>query len=500
MKKIKFIVFACLGIILINSCAESDFDLKDPNADPAPSFAELVKTESDVAGLVAKCYTGTRTISLYGRLIPYMMDNMAQENGSNPQQEADKITFTNFSFGAGNPDIANYWSACYIGIRKCNLIISNESVLRAVSGISTERENRYLGEARFMRGLYYFMLVTRFGGVPLYNSQVLSTDGIKGRSSQAEVYSLIVSDFAYAASVLGEKGVEAKGRATKSAANAFLGKALLYQKSYPEALDAFNKVTGYSLTTDYYDNFVEEKEYGSESIFEIDYDINRGSGLKWSAREEDRPDGEGAGNANVTFRGQDYGHLDWFNVWPSDNLAAAYEPGDKRVAGTIYNVGDAYLNGTKTVKLSDFGGLAPRAWKKYQNYYKQDSENLESGINMKMFRYADLLLMKAECENFKSGGSQSIAIGYINEVRVRAGLSVLSTTLNKDEVFKAIIKERRVELAGEQSRFDDVVRWRNAETELAGSAFQVKNYLWPIPSKEFSTNFKLTPADQNPGY
>jgi starch-binding outer membrane protein, SusD/RagB family len=493
MKKIKFILIAFVGIVLINSCAESDFDLKNPNIDPAPSFAELIKTESDVAGLVAKCYTNTRSVALYGRLIPYMLDNMAQENGSNPQEEADKITFAKFSFSAGNGQISEYWTSCYAGIKKCNLIISNEDVIRAVP-ISSDRQNRYLGEARFMRGMYYFMLVNRFGGVPLYVAQAKSIDDVKGRASRAEVFSLIVGDFSYAASVLGDKSVEAKGRANKGSAQAMLGKALLYQKDYAGALVAFNKVTGYSLTTEYYDNFVEEKEYGSESIFEIDYDISRGSGNKWG----NNVDGDGAGVANITFRGQDYGHLDWFNVWPSDNLANEFEAGDKRVAGTIYNVGDKYLNDTKIVKLTDFGGLAPRAWKKYQNYYKQASENQESGINMKVVRYADVLLMKAECEN--EVGSQAAAVGYINEVRARAGVSALSTSLSKADVFKAIVKERKVELAGEQSRFDDVVRWRNADTEFAGSAFQVKNYLWPIPSNEFSTNNKLTPADQNPGY
>jgi starch-binding outer membrane protein, SusD/RagB family len=494
MKKIKFILFACLGIVLINSCAESDFDLKNPNVPPAPSFAELMKTESDVAGVVAKCYTATRTVALYGRLIPYMLDNMAQENFGNPQQEPDKITFANFTFGAGNAQISDYWTSCYVGIRRCNLIISNESAIRGVSSISPERQSRYLGEARFMRGLYYFMLVNRFGGVPLYDGQVNSIEGVKGRASRAEVFSLIVGDFSYAASVLGDKSVEAKGRATKGAAQAMLGKALLYQKDYAGALAAFNKVTGYSLTADFYDNFKEETEFGSESIFEIDYDISRGSGNKWGSNV----DGDGAGIANITFRGQDYGVLDWYNCWPSDNLAAEYEAGDKRVGGTIYNVGDTYLNGTKTFKATDFCCSAPRAWKKYQNYYKQASENQESGINMKVVRYADVLLMQAECEN--EVGSQATAVGYINQVRARAGLSALSTSLSKDEVFKAIIKERKVELAGEQSRFDDVVRWRNAATELAGSAFQQKFYLWPIPTKEFDTNLKLTPADQNPGY
>jgi starch-binding outer membrane protein, SusD/RagB family len=519
MKKIKFIVIAFIGIILINSCAESDLNLKDPNFESL-KLEELITKESDVAGLVSKCYVNARSVALYGRLIPYMMDNMAQENGSNPQEEADKKTFADFSFTAGNTQISEYWTSCYGGIKKCNFILSNETILNGIKDpvLTKDRLTRYLGEAHFMRGFYYFLLVNRFGGVTLLDRQATSASDIRGRSTKKEIFDLIVSDFKFAASALSDKSVEAKGRANKSAALSMLGKALLYQKDYAGALTTFNTVTGYSLTSEYYDNFVEEKEYGSESIFEIDFDLSRGTGNKWG----NNVDGEGAGTANNTFRGQDYGHLDWFNVWPNDNLANSFESGDKRIAGTIYNYGDKYLNDKETVLKArkvfrsngqpvidpktglqkvtdDFGGLAPRAWKKYQNYYKQKSENQESGINFKIIRFADILLMKAECEN--EVGSQATAIGYINQVRARAGVPALATSLSKADVFKAIVHERKVEFAGEQSRFDDIIRWGIASTELAGSNFKSnKNELWPIPSTVFAANVLYKPSDQNPGY
>jgi hypothetical protein len=111
------------------------------------------------------------------------------------------------------------------------------------------------------------------------------------------------------------------------------------------------------------------------------------------------------------------------------------------------------------------------------------------------------LLMKAECENQRAGGVQATAIGYINEVRLRANLLPLALTLTKDQVFKAIVHERKVELAGEQVRFDDIIRWGIAATELAGTGFKAgKSELWPIPNRETSSNPNIKPTDNNPGY
>ncbi|MEZ0131745.1 RagB/SusD family nutrient uptake outer membrane protein, partial [Flavobacterium sp. LBUM151] len=103
--------------------------------------------------------------------------------------------------------------------------------------------------------------------------------------------------------------------------------------------------------------------------------------------------------------------------------------------------------------------------------------------------------MKAECENQRDGGSQTAAIAYIKEVRDRANLT---TTIapTKEAVFTAIVHERQVEFAGEQSRFDDLIRWGIASTVLQGTGFTAgKSELWPIPNRETSSNPKIKPSD-----
>ena len=278
---------------------------------------------------------------------------------------------------------------------------------------------------------------------------------------------------------------------------AILGKVLLFQKDYSGAMGQFSSIYGeYTLEEDFFDNFKLEEEHGKESIFEIEFDAALGAGAMWNSTVS------GAGPNEVTFRGQEYGFLNWFNVYPSDDLLDEYEAGDKRYAGTFYSVGDTYALDTETVtaeNLTSGSGQKRAGWKKYQNYYRDKSEVPESSINFKYIRYADVLLMMAECANETSGPGD--AIGYINEVRSRAGLPALAAGLSKDEVFNAIVHERKVELAGEQSRFNDIMRWGNASTELSGTNFQAgKNELLPIPDREISSNEAIGPDDQNPGF
>lgn len=315
---------------------------------------------------------------------------------------------------------------------------------------------------------------------------------------------MIISDLQAASTSLLDKGVEDFGRATKGAAQALLGKVYLFRGEYDLALAEFNKITGYSLEPDYFDNFKEETEHGVESIFEIEYDDALGASAKWNSSVT------GAGPNEATFRGQEYGFNDWFNVYPSDDLVNEFEDGDLRFGGNFYYEGSEISIGV--VKTGPKPEVVPEgevyiplerevAWKKYQNYYKDANEDQESGINFKYLRYADVLLMMAECESLRPGGSQDVAAGYIDEVRERAGLGSIGTGLSATQVFDAIVHERKVELAGEQVRFNDILRWNLVSTELAGTNFQIgKNELWPIPDREIASNENMTDADQNPGY
>ena len=497
MKNYKIVALFALVFVVTQSCDESNLELDNPNAlRPETYFAN----ETQVESAVNASYAQNQVNALYGRLLFYMYDNMSQENGANPQQEANKVTYKNFTFDSSNTEIAEYWNSCYRGINKANFVISNRDRINEIPEdiLSEQLKNKYIAEARFLRGHYYFLLVTRFGGVPLYDQLrpvEVNTEGLP-RSTRDEVYDLIIDDFSFAVDNLFNRGEEFNGRATKGAALAYLGKALLYQERYEEAYDAFDDITGYDLEGEYFDNFKEETEHGIESLFEIEFNRAIGTANKWDSNVN------AEGFNESTFRGQDYGVLDWFNVYPSDDLIDEYETGDIRQAENFYFEGDTYNNGNDVIEESDLSttaGIRRAGWRKYQNYYRRDAEEQESGINFKVIRYADVLLMKAEAANETSRTGEAITL--INRVRERVDLDPIDDNLSKEQVFEAIVHERKVELAGEQVRFNDIIRWGIANTALAGTGFQQgKNELWPIPDIEISTNDAISQEDQNPGY
>ena len=488
MKKLKIILTVFLALFIVNGCDEEDFELTNPSGlSPETYF----RTEAQVQSAVNAVYANLQTIGLYTRTYFFAMDLMSREALGNPQLEADKRVYLEWSFDASHPPISWYWDANYRGINKANFVISNAERIYAIPSplLSEEKKDKFIGEAKFMRALYYFMLVTRFGDVPLITTVPESGEGFP-RAPKEEVYDQIEADLIDATQLLLPEEATEDGRASRGAAWALLGKAYLYQEEYQEALDAFKEIYGeYSLEEDYFANFREEDEFGEESIFEVSFDDELGNSAVWNSNAS----GEGANE--VTFRGQEYGFNDWFNAYPSDDLLDEYEEGDIRFDETFYVVGDTFAGGVIEALPLD----RRAAWRKYQNYYKDVNEDQASGINFKIIRYADVLLMMAEAAN--ALGMQQEAIGYINQVRERAELEPLPMDLSQEEVFDAIVHERYVELAGEQVRFNDLVRWGLAADYLGEYGFQEGiNEIWPIPNDEIVANDAIDPEDQNPGY
>ncbi len=495
MRKFKLILTITLAIGLTISCSEEQLELTNPNELSPETF---FKTEAQVQSAVNAAYANLQTRGLYSRNLFFMMDNLSQENGGNEQLEADKRQYLDYSFDSSHGAIGLYWDSCFRGINKANFVIGNSEAINAVPAafLSAEKKAKFIGEAKFLRGYYYFLLVTRFGGVPLITETPKDATGV-AKSTSAEVYTQILADFTEASTTLFDKASEDTGRATKGAALAMLGKVQLFLGNYNESLATFNQLNGYALEDNYFDNFKEETEHGIESIFEIEYDLSLGFTSVWGL--------DGSGPNEATFRSQEYGFNNWFNVFPSDDLLDEYEAGDSRFQDNFYVNGDTFgPEGASVVNAFPSNGGGNAGWKKYQNYYKLEfEESNASGINFKVIRYADVLLMMAEAENMRAGGSQDVAIGLINQVRARpsTNMPALAMGMSQAMVFDAIVHERKVELAGEQVRFNDIVRWGNASTELTGTNFQAgKHEVFPIPDAELDSNENMGSADQNPGY
>ena len=481
--------FIALAFLLLFACNTDDLELSNPNELTEDTF---FKRPEQLQSAVDAIYANLQTEALFSRVWYYMYDNMSHEVEVNPQHEANKRVFYDFNYDADDGYIFQYWDNCFRGINKANFVILNQDKFE---NVSEELIRQSVAEAKFMRAFYYFLLVTRFGDVPLY---VEASGEAQPRSPKADVYAQIIADLSDAAPNLKSRVNTDGGRPSSGAAYALLGKTHLYIQQYREAVDAFEQVTGYSLVDNYGDNFLEETEYNSESIFEVNFTLAFGETTDWSGV------GTGTGIHEFSFRGQDMGWNDWFNSYPSAALTAEYEDNDPRFQANFYVNGDQFNNDNDVVAIPL---ERPVAWRKYQLYYKQPNENQASGINPRVIRYADVLLMQAEAEN--ELGNRETAINLMNQVRDRVGMPRYGSAdmnskfpvSNKDEVFAAIVHERMVELAGEQVRFQDLIRWDLAEEVLAGTGFRKGVHeLFPIPFKEINTNPNISETDQNPGF
>jgi len=173
--------------------------------------------------------------------------------------------YNRFEFNATLDNIALYWTAAFNGIGACNFVILNEDRMRSNvegSDFTNEYVDNALGQAYFLRALYYYHLVKRFGGVPL-KTDASNIFEDQPRATEDQVYNQIISDLQAASRLTLEKGLTDVGRVTKEAAFAMLGKVYLHRDMNIEARDAFDEVANHSLLPieEYRNNFNESGEY-----------------------------------------------------------------------------------------------------------------------------------------------------------------------------------------------------------------------------------------------
>ena len=490
MKNYREILLFIVAITSLVSCSDNkDLELSNPNVFTLDDF-EIV----DRTGLLAfstAAYGDLQLRGTYARHAFFIHDGMSDECDAS-DMEIDKQQMHDYTIDPANIGITRYWIACYQGIAKANGVINNPNLILEIdsSEVTDKDKSQALGENYFLRGFYYFLLTTRFGAVPMPLEQATDTNGTP-KTSRADVYKQILLDLDEAIRLCGTKaelGSANFGRATKGAAYALKGKVHLYLEQYQEAVTAFTNVendpSNYTLQgVDFATNFGEDNEHNAESIFEINFSSSfseNGNGAAWSTH--------GRGNAETTFRAIEYGGFGNLPVGPE--LTAAFEVDDPRKDATIKPSGN---------------------WNKY-TYPDENPAN--SGINVRVIRMADVLLMKAEALNeINSDANRSEILALMNTVRDRVNMPNYGTSEmnslfpvdSQENILKAIQHERRIELAGEQVRLNDMLRWGIAEQEIEENRPSVDfipgtHELLPIPSFEIDSNKSLTAADQNFGY
>jgi hypothetical protein len=497
----KLIVALILIVCSIIACTK-DLDVTDQNN---PTTESYFKTSGQLQNGVNAIYSSMRAGNLVGREWFFTHDMRGSETASGGAQlEAPRAELlTQPTASPANSVMTSVWNGAYQMINRANLIFDKAPNVTDNPGLVA----RLVGEAHFLRAWAYFELVSQWGDVPLYTKTITSATGYAAKSPAADVYALIIQDLTAAATALpATYGAADYGRATSGAAYALLGRVEMQNGDYTAAKTALLNVYGkYTLTANYNWNFDGDvkddnnvtvatgHEFNSESIFEAVFVDKGDNNFNWGYT------GEGSTNPLSTVRNQEYG-ITWGNVIPSDKILNEFEANDPRYGFTIWEVGDKILTGVPSgpltltpdmmnIATSTKGGVTEkRFFRKYNIYEWVNSGFHPGGLNARLIRYADVLLMLAECE--AEVGTPAQAASYINEVRARPSVNMPPVTLaSHDEAIKAVMHERAVELAAEELNNIDMLRWR-AKGYYPSIAPDPKpgQTALPIPSSEISTN------------
>ena len=492
MKKYIFITIATITILSTTTISCSD---EFVNRDPVYSIdsENYFNSKSDYDNALIAAYD-----LLQSSYVNVLLGEIASDNTlAGGESQTDVIGFQQIDDMIHTPvnsNLRDIWNWMFAGVQRANYILEFKD------RTDFEGKNQIIAEARFLRAYYHFELAKWFGPIPMNGDKRFSAGEEKTipRSPVADVYASIEADLIFASENLAAIPSQ-KGRATKGAALALLGKAYLYQDKFTQAATTLERVissSSYSLVTDYNTIFEDEGENGVESVFEVQYTDKEGAGFGCLQCSE--------GNVAVGFSGpRNYtGSLFTsgfsFNV-PTQEVVDAFEVGDNREAVAILDIAAwSAATGASAGEGYEHTGYFNRKYiPRKRSADAQGDLNLTNPNNYRAIRYADVLLMAAEAYN-RSGLDDAKARGYLNQVRRRAFGDVNHDISASGAALTDFIwAERRVELVGEGHRFFDLVRTGKAAQEIDGFVAG-KNELFPIPIEEIQ--FANGNWAQNPGY
>jgi hypothetical protein len=508
--RIKYILLALL--ITASSCKESFLDVRPEDRITEESFW---KDEQDTYMALYGIYNTLKDRHVYG------YGGGFDASSPNAYQwahwEGMEMQVGNGTIMPGNAGIVvERWRDCYKGINRANYFLEN------VDKVEMDAASKEIikGEAYFLRGVFYALLVNSYGGVPIINKPISVEESRQlARASQEETWAQVHSDYDEAIKRL-KVQAPVVGRATLGAAYGMKMRAYLYQGQWDQVIEYADKIIGlgiYNLFPSYQGLFQLSNENNPEVIFDIQYmdgPFSQGSVFDryWQPQ-----------NLKFGIPGSN-------SVAPIQNLVDAYETID----GSPVDPANPYSN--RDPRL-DFTILRPGAYFQGQLYPQEIANHtgqrvgfgirkytietqkvipLESPLNFIILRFADVLLSKAEALIQRSTPDVASAVALINKIRTERNdvkLLPLESNLSVTEARLKVQHERRIEFALEGLYWDDVRRWgigpdiypievRGANGELIDKKFAngydvKKNNFLPIPDSEISLNSNLI---QNFGY
>jgi len=478
MKQIKTILIVLVTFMSI-SCEDT---FLSPDLTTGINAENYFSNDTEIEAGVLNIYDGVQGVNAlqitnndlnHGVQVEFYVTEMRTDNTETKSNEGEAAQFEFFDIRSTNGIVADYYRSYYNVVFRANLVLDNLTNASATKAIT------YEGEAKFLRAYAYFNLVRLFGDIPYVDKLIspLDTQTAFTRVATTQIYDLIVVDLQTAVANLTDGGPN--DRASKAAAEGLLAKVYLTLGRYSEAQTLLESVMdparGFGLQTNFKDIFYNEGN--NEVLFAIGYlpdtrNDSQNFSTEWL-------------NAVGRTSGVNYATLDAktaLDTYGGNRTAFSYRE-DQSQAGKYQVVkylpdGDANL------------GIAPTS-----------SDSRSAGNDWIVLRYADILLMHVEA--IMAGGASttsSNAIASFQQVRARAGLTTPVTSITADE----LLLERRVELAFENQRFFDLLRFGKANDVFTaysaanGLGYTSTDLLLPIPQIEIGLSNGL--LSQNPGY
>lgn len=497
-------------LLLLGSCSQDFLIETNPNA---IATSDYYKTENDVLLALNGVYNSLRNNNGIAEGSGLFSEERSDNTGRNDNQSnaGEPFQFNDFSLLPSNSYLQTHWTALYQIITRANSVLAGSETIPFTNA---DTKAQYQAEAKFIRALTYFHLVRKWGDVPLVTKPLNTADEVLTntfREKKENVYAQIVADLTDVVNspLPDVRSAADKGRVSKVAGNALLGQVYLTMAT---TLDQANRAANLAQAKTYLTNAYNKRTFGTlkeipyadvfdvakkttnpEAIFQIVYkqgDINYSSSIA----------------ANNQAQGETINSLKTATGVGGNvkaDLVNDYENGDIRKDYSIKYANAAVVKDYFITKFRDASSIAGTS-----GY---------GGNDWLLIRYADVMLMLAEVNMYL--GDEATAIGFLDQVRERAKLPLYNVA-KTDPAYSAryptlklaILHERRVELAFENQRWFDLLRFFTP-AELVSyfkakpqsgygtaqlSNFGTKDYYYPIPFNEYKLN--PTGMYQNSGY
>ncbi len=478
---LKCIVFFS-AILLITACSD---DYLEPTPFGLSTSATFWRNGDDALAAANALYDPLNDEAFYGhseQTFEICSDDFWRAGDHGEDQAIEE-----FTFDPDNAQLRFSYSRKYEIVNRANAIFIN------VPGIDMDAslKDQVLGEAHFMRAFANWRLHVIYGEVPLiFEQDVEDATFNKPKATSDEMRAAIESDWLAAANLLPDVSPqESGGRPTKGAAWGFLTKLYLYAERLDDVVEFGNRVisnSNYALAADYAENFQIATENNSEMLFSVQA-LDGWSGCAYRIYSTPRP----------------WGGWDFHE--PIQDLVDEFEEGDPRLDHTVFKAGDMVdLGGDRgiTEYTADLSQTTYH-FRKFASW--RETGGLNDDQNVPVLRSADVYLMVAEAKIRLNGAGAGDT--EINTIRERAGLSPISGADMMD-----LIHERRVELAGENQRHQDLIRWDKANIIDVVEHYNIdrgpfkpsrnfqkpKHYYFAIPQREIDLSNGV--LQQNPNY